>query len=80
MARPFDSVDSPLMRQQPFSQFGGTATRETKPQLPKDGANAQPGIAGLQGTMQHAPAALLMALLSHPAFGPLIIKMLLGMK
>ena len=80
MARPFDSVDSPLMRQPAFSQFGGTATRDSRMQMPKDGANAQPGIAGLQGTMQHAPVALLMALLSHPAFGPLIMKMLMGMK
>jgi hypothetical protein len=78
MGRPFDSTDSPLMRQQPFSQFGGAPTRETGMQMPKDGA--QPGIAGLEGTMQHAPVALLMALLSHPAFGPLIMKMLLGMK
>ena len=29
MARPFDSIDSPLMRQQPFSQYGGAPTRET---------------------------------------------------
>jgi hypothetical protein len=78
MARPFDSVDSPLMRQPAFSQFGGTATREPRMQMPKDGA--QPGIGGLEGTIHHAPVALLMALLSHPAFGPLIIKMLLGMK
>jgi hypothetical protein len=79
MARPFDSVDSPLQRQQPFSQFGGTATRESRLQMPKDGA-AQAGLSGLEGTMHHAPIALLMALLSHPAFGPILIKMLLGMK
>lgn len=77
MARPFDSVDSPLMRQQPFSQFGGVATREPRMQMPKDGA--QPGV-GVDAMMHHAPIALLMALLSHPAIGPLIVRMLMGVK
>ncbi len=71
MARPFQSLDSPLMRQQPFSQFGGAPTRESRMQMPKDGAQASEG-------MSHTHIALLMALLSHPAIGPLIIKMLLG--
>jgi len=76
MARPFDSVDSPLQRQQPFSQFGGAPTREPRMQHPKDtSAVTHPGF---EPMMQHAPIAILMALLSHPAFGPLIIRMLLG--
>ena len=76
MARPFASVDSPLMRQQPFSQFGGVATREPRMQMPKDGA--QGGEGAIDGMLSHAHVAILMKLLSHPAIGPLIIRMLLG--
>jgi hypothetical protein len=78
MARPFDSVDSPLQRQQPFAQYGGQATRESRIQLPKaDGAGAG-GSIPIEGMLSHAHVALLMKLLSHPALGPLIIRMLLG--
>lgn len=75
MARPFQSLDAPLQRQQPFSQFGGAPTRESRMQMPKDGAQA---VGGAEEGISHAHIALLMALLSHPAIGPMIIKMLLG--
>ena len=67
MGRPFDSTDSPLMRQQPFSQFGGAPTRETGMQMPKDGA-ALPGASD--------PTAMLMQFLNHPALGPLLRQLL----
>jgi hypothetical protein len=71
MARPFQSPDAPLQRQQPFSQFGGAPTREPRMQMPKDGAQAN-------GAGATDPIALLMQYLGHPALGPMIQQMLSG--
>ena len=69
MGRPFDSTDSPLMRQPAFSQFGGTATRDSRLQMPKDGA-ADAGASD--------PVSMLMQYLSHPALGPILRQLLSG--
>ncbi len=73
MARPFDSPDSPLMRQQPFSQYGGAATRDPRLQLPKTDASA-----GSEGPQNHL--AFLMQMLQHPALGPILRQFLMASK